>query len=45
LVKAIAIGRRSGSAAVGDGRPGPLWRRIDARYQGYKQRLREGAAA
>lgn len=36
---------RLDGGAVGEGRPGPLWRRIDARYQGYKQRLREGALA
>jgi D-alanine transaminase len=27
---------------VGDGRPGPLWRRMDAIYQDYKARVREG---
>lgn len=29
---------------VGDGRPGPLWRRLDALYQAYKERLRRGEA-
>ena len=29
-------------APVGDGRPGPLWHRMDALYQGYKERLRRG---
>lgn len=28
--------------AVGDGRPGPNWRRIDQLYQAYKARLRRG---
>ena len=27
---------------VGDGRPGPLWRRMDALYQDYKARVRAG---
>jgi D-alanine transaminase len=27
-------------AAIGDGMPGPLWRRADALYQDYKARLR-----
>ncbi len=30
--------------SVGDGRPGPLWRRIDARYQAFKAELRRAAA-
>jgi D-alanine transaminase len=30
--------------AVGQGVPGPLWRRMDALYQGYKDRVRAGAA-
>lgn len=29
---------------VGDGTPGPLWRRLDALYQGYKTRVRAGSA-
>lgn len=29
---------------VGEGRPGPLWRRMDALYQGYKARVRAGVA-
>ena len=28
--------------SVGDGRPGPLWHRMDAIYQDYKARVREG---
>lgn len=32
-------------ATVGDGTPGPIWRRIQAIYQTYKQKLREGGAA
>ncbi|HEY5720674.1 MAG TPA: aminotransferase class IV, partial [Gammaproteobacteria bacterium] len=28
---------------VGDGRPGPLWRRVDALYQAFKDALRRGA--
>lgn len=28
-------------APVGDGKPGPVWKRVQAIYQGYKQRLRE----
>lgn len=27
---------------VGDGRPGPLWRRLDTLYQNYKDQLRRG---
>ncbi|MBK1691225.1 D-amino acid aminotransferase [Ectothiorhodospira mobilis] len=35
---------RLDGAAVGDGRPGPLWGRMHALYQDYKARLREGGA-
>jgi len=33
---------RLDGASVGDGLPGPIWRRIDALYQDYKARLRRG---
>lgn len=33
---------RLDGAPVGDGRPGPLWRRADALYQDFKARLRGG---
>jgi D-alanine transaminase len=33
---------RLDGAPVGDGLPGPVWRRIDALYQDYKARLRRG---
>ncbi len=37
----MAVTRLDGRP-VGDGRPGPVWGRIDAVYQAYKARLREG---
>lgn len=37
----MAVTRLDGQP-VGDGRPGPVWHRIDAIYQAYKARLREG---
>ncbi|MCU0836091.1 MAG: D-amino acid aminotransferase [Chromatiaceae bacterium] len=33
---------RLDGAAVGDGLPGPVWRRLDTVYQDYKARLRRG---
>ncbi|MGQ9830969.1 MAG: D-amino acid aminotransferase [Thermochromatium sp.] len=35
---------RLDGAPVGDGRPGPLWQRMDAIYQDYKRRVRAGHA-
>ena len=35
---------RIDGVAVGGGAPGPVWSRIDARYQAFKQTLRESAA-
>lgn len=35
---------RLDGAPVGDGRPGPVWRELDARYQAAKQALRASAA-
>lgn len=35
---------RLDDAPVGDGEPGPLWRRMQEIYQAYKQRLRPPAS-
>ncbi len=37
----MAVTRLDGRP-VNDGTPGPIWRRVDAAYQAYKARLREG---
>lgn len=41
-IKEIAPATRLNDAAVGDGKPGPLYQRMIAVYQTYKERLRRG---